>query len=153
MSAVLKPQVDFRPMVADDLETVMAVEVVAYPFPWTRGNFADSLRSGYRAWVCEDAGRMVAYGLVTVTLDEAQLLNITVSPELQGRGLGGNLLAHLMDDSRNAGARRMFLEVRPSNTGALALYQRSGFLRVGLRKAYYPAREGREDAIVMAREL
>ena len=153
MNAVLQPSLSCRPMQAADLDAVMLLEAAAYPFPWSRGNFADSLRAGYRAWVCEEQELIIGYGLLTVILDEAQLLNITVAPRLHGRGLGGELLGYLLDDARSCNAERMFLEVRPSNQPALALYQRRGFIPVGRRKGYYPAAGGREDAIVMAREL
>lgn len=153
MSAVMQPSLSCRPMEMADLDAVMVLEKAAYPFPWTRGNFADSLRAGYRAWVCEEQDIIIGYGLMIVTLDEAQLLNIAIDPAWQGRGMGAELLAYLMQDARACDALRMFLEVRPSNERAIALYQRNGFIRVGRRKDYYPAEQGREDAIVMAREL
>lgn len=144
---------EFEPMQPDDLDRVMVAETQIYPFPWTRGNFADSLVSGHRAWVARARGQLVGYGVVTITLDEAQLLNISVVPERQGEGLGRQLIDHLMADARACRAARMFLEVRPSNRAGRALYERCGFLQVGLRKGYYPAADGREDALVMARDL
>lgn len=160
MSAVLNPRathLNFRPMSEADLDAVMAIELAAYPFPWTRGNFVDSLRSGYRMWVAEVAGdssrQLIGYGVVIVTLDEAELMNIAVSVVHQGAGWGRMILDHLMADAKAQRARRMFLEVRPSNLPARALYQRVGFIEIGRRKGYYPAVDGREDALVLAREL
>ncbi|HEY6896517.1 MAG TPA: ribosomal protein S18-alanine N-acetyltransferase [Rhodocyclaceae bacterium] len=145
---------DYRAMAETDLDAVAAAEQRIYPFPWTRGNFADSLRAGDAAWLGEEGGALSAYGVVTVTLDEAQLLNISVLPELQGQGRGRRMLAHLMDDARSRGATRMFLEVRPTNASGRALYQGVGFTLVGQRRDYYPAvGGGREDALVMALDL
>lgn len=147
----------FRAMTGADLDAVMAIEVEAYPFPWTRGNFLDSLACGYRLWVAEtgtdSAPSLVGYGVVTVHLDEAELMNITVTVASQGQGWGRALLDQLMADARERHVRRMFLEVRPSNLPARALYQRAGFIEIGRRKGYYPAAVGREDALVLARDL
>lgn len=139
-------------MVEADLVDVAAAEQEIYPFPWTVGNFRDSLSAGDRAWVWEEAGALLGYGVVNQVLDEAQLLNISILPALQGKGLGTRLLQFLCDDARRHRAARMFLEVRPSNEAGRALYRRFGFQAVGQRKGYYPApadQGGREDAIVM----
>lgn len=143
----------FRPMTEADVDAIFAAEQRIYPFPWTRGNFVDSIRSAYRVWVCEAAGELAGYAVVTLTLDEAQLLNISVLPECRRRGFGVALMDHLMADARHRGAKQLFLEVRPSNAAGLALYARFGFHRIGQRRGYYPAETGREDAIVMARTL
>lgn len=146
----------FRPMVEADLVAVAEAEQQIYPFPWTVGNFRDSLTTGDRAWVWEEAGIMRGYGVVNQVLDEAQLLNISILSALQGKGLGSRLLQFLCDDARSHRAARMFLEVRPSNAAARALYQRFGFQIIGQRKGYYPApadQGGREDAIVMELKL
>lgn len=144
---------DFRPMTDADLDAVAAAEIRIYPFPWTRGNFADSLRAGDRAWVCTEDGDMVGYAVMSLVLDEAQLLNISIVPERQRQGLGARLLRFLCADARGQRATRMFLEVRPSNDSGRALYQRFGFDLIGQRKNYYPAHGGREDALVMALDL
>jgi ribosomal-protein-alanine N-acetyltransferase len=136
-------------MVEADLAAVAAAEQLIHPFPWTLGNFRDSLASGDRAWVWETDGLLQGYGMVNQVLDEAQLLNISIQPDLQGQGLGTRLLHFLCDDARQHRAARLFLEVRPSNGPARALYERFGFKIIGQRKGYYPAAEGREDAIVM----
>ena len=141
----------FSMMRAQDVEDVIAVEQDAYPFPWTRGNFLDSLASRYDAWVLRDAdGRLAGYFLLLHAVDETHLLNITVRPDVQGKGLGRLLLNKVIDLARGAAMRSVLLEVRPSNTHALAVYQHCGFTQIGLRKNYYPAGgTAREDAIVM----
>lgn len=153
MSAVLAPQVEMLPMSARDIDEVMAIEDAVYPFPWTRGNFADSLVAGYSAWVCRIGGELVGYTVVMMAVDEAHLLNISVDRRRQGMGFGARLLRHAMGVARSLGGRRMLLEVRPSNERALELYRHFGFVRVGLRKAYYPAAVGREDALVLTHAL
>lgn len=152
MNAVLSA-LDTRAMDSADIPEVMAVEQRIYPFPWTVGNFADSLHAGYSAWVCRDQGALAGYAVMMLALDEAQLLNIGIAPAWQRRGCGSVLMEYLFDVAKRAGAVRMFLEVRPSNGPALALYGRLGFVRIGLRRGYYPAASGREDAVVMARDL
>lgn len=138
-----------RAMIEADLPAILAVERVIYPFPWTEGNFRDSLLCGDRAWVWEDAGELVGYGVVNQVLDEAQILNISIAKDWQGQGRGRALLDFFCEDARQHGAVRMFLEVRPSNEAARALYDKAGFQIIGQRRGYYPATEGREDAIVM----
>ena len=142
-----------RPMREGDLDAVMAIEQRAYPFPWTRGIFRDCLKSGYPSWVMTEHGLVIGYGLLSIAADEAHVLNICVAPERQGRGLGRYLLRALVKIARDQRSQRVFLEVRPSNPGALALYHSEGFNEIGRRPRYYPARDGREDALVMAIEL
>lgn len=153
MNAILKPHVEMLPMNMSDLDEIMAVENVVYPFPWSRGNFADSISAGYSAWVCRIGGELVGYAVVMLALDEAHLLNISVDANRQGMGFGARLLRHAMQVARDRGAVKLLLEVRPSNVQALALYQHFGFVRIGVRKNYYPAVEGREDAIVLTHAL
>jgi ribosomal-protein-alanine N-acetyltransferase len=140
------------PMDLADLDEVLAIENAAYPFPWTRGNFIDSLAAGYLALRLPDrSGRhTLGYFLAMPGVQEMHLLNLTVAPAEQGRGHARHLLGVLQDIARQHEAQALWLEVRPSNERALALYQRYGFVRVGLRRGYYPAALGRrEDAIVM----
>ncbi len=153
MSAILRPQPEFIPMRETDVDAVAAAEQRLVQFPWTRGNFADSLAAGYSGWVCTMDGMLVGYAVMLVMLDEAHLLNIAIVAEHQRRGLGGELLSHLIRVAREHGAKHMFLEVRPSNTAGLALYRRFRFSEIARRKGYYAALEGREEAVVMAREL
>lgn len=143
-----------RPMHESDIDAVMAVERRAYPFPWTHGIFRDCLRAGYPAWVLEQPeGRLLGYGVLSVAANEAHVLNICIDPHLQRQGRGRGLLRSLIHIARSHGAQRVFLEVRPSNPHAITLYLDEGFNEIGRRPRYYPARKGREDAIVMALEL
>jgi len=143
----------FRPMNPEDLDWVSRTEQGIYPFPWSRTNFADSLSAGYSSWIMLVDGKPVAYAVLMLIMDEAHLLNISVIPASQGRGLGAVLLDHLCGVALHFGGTQMFLEVRASNEAGLKLYDKWGFRRIGRRKAYYPAAEGREDAVVMRREL
>ncbi|KAF1708891.1 ribosomal-protein-alanine N-acetyltransferase [Pseudoxanthomonas kalamensis DSM 18571] len=142
-----------RPMGESDLDEVMAVEQRAYPFPWTRGIFRDCLLAGYPGWTLRENGLLIGYGLISLAAGEAHILNLCVAPERQGRGLGRKLLHALLQQAREREAERVFLEVRPSNPPAIALYHAEGFNEIGRRPRYYPAEHGREDAIVMAIEL
>ncbi len=144
-----------RRMHAADLEAVMVVEEQSYPWPWRAGNFRDCLQAGYSMWVLEnDAGGIVGYAVVSIQADEAHLLNICVAPEVRARGQGRRLLRAMLVIAKGQGAQRMFLEVRPSNVAAIALYHGQGFNEIGRRPRYYPADNGgREDALVMAMEL
>ncbi|MBX3727064.1 MAG: ribosomal protein S18-alanine N-acetyltransferase [Xanthomonadales bacterium] len=142
-----------RAMTESDVDAVMAIELAAYAFPWTPGIFADCLRAGYRAWLVERAGMVCAYGLLSAAAGEAHVLNVCVDPGQRRTGLARVLMARLLDDARTLGAQRVFLEVRPSNIGAVALYDALGFHLVSRRPNYYPAEHGREDALVMAMEL
>ena len=143
-----------RPMRIDDLESVMVVERRAYPWPWSIGIFRDCLFAGYPAWVLVEGGAFIGHGVLSVAADEAHVLNVCVDPARQGRGYGRTLLRAMVQAARGHGARRIFLEVRPSNPAAVALYEDEGFNEIGRRPRYYPAaNNGREDAIVMAMEL
>ncbi|MBE2210036.1 MAG: ribosomal protein S18-alanine N-acetyltransferase [Xanthomonadaceae bacterium] len=137
-----------------DIDAVMEIELRAYPFPWTPGNFRDCLRAGYAMWVLEDEVGLVGYAAASVQAGEAHLLNLCIDPKLQSRGQGRRLLRAMRQVAKGHGAERMFLEVRPSNKHAIALYHDEGFNEIGRRPRYYPDHDGRrEDAIVMAMEL
>lgn len=151
-AGVPQPSV-LRPMREDDLEAVMAIEVRAYPFPWTLGILRDCLRAGHPAWVLLREEQVIGYFLMSLAAGEGHVLNVCVAPEQQGQGHGRRLLRAILQLARGHGAERVFLEVRPSNTGAIALYFDMGFNEIGRRPRYYPASEGREDALVMAIEL
>jgi ribosomal-protein-alanine N-acetyltransferase len=140
-------------MTAPDLDAVTEAEKRIYDFPWTRGNFADSLAARHGAWLAQEEGRLVGYAVTMQALDEIHLLNITILPELQRGGRGSALLQHLLELARTQAIRRALLEVRPGNLAGQALYRRHGFAEIGRRRDYYPAHGGREDAIVMARDL
>ncbi|UVJ44781.1 ribosomal protein S18-alanine N-acetyltransferase [Pseudomonas sp. LS1212] len=141
--------VTFRPMTEADLDAVLKVEYAAFSHPWTRGIFLDGLKS-YEIWLMFEGNQQVGHGVINVIIDEAHLLNITVKPESQGRGLGLRLLEQLMSRAYQLNARECFLEVRASNQPAYRLYERYGFNEIGRRRDYYPAVGGREDALVMA---
>lgn len=140
-------------MTRDDLATVANIEAAAYEFPWPRSIFKSCLDNGNHCWVLQDDGEVIGYGILTTGAGEAHILNVCVAPLHQGRGHGAYLLHRLLDLARWQRVERVFLEVRPSNPLAHAMYERAGFNDVGRRPGYYPARRGREDAIVMAMEL
>ena len=142
-----------RAMRESDLDAVMAIESRAYPFPWTRGIFRDCLQAGHQALLALDQDRPVGYGVVSIAAGEAHLLNLCTAPERQGRGLGRYLLRALLRSASDHRVQRIFLEVRPSNPQAIALYHDEGFNEIGRRPRYYPTAQGREDALVMAKEL
>ena len=153
MSAVLKPNYQLRPMQMADLDDVMAIEPTIYTHPWTRGNFSDSINSGYSAWVLEANQSIIGYALLMMVLDEAHLLNLSVAKDQQKQGLGRYLLEHMLQIAKNHKAANMFLEVRPSNISAIALYENMGFCEMAVRRGYYPALNGREDAVLMGLAL
>ena len=142
-----------RDMRVDDLPQVMAIERAAYPFPWTEGIMRDCYKFGYVCKVYESRIGIIGYGIVSIAAGECHFLNICIAPEHQRQGHGARLVAHLLHLARQAGARSAFLEVRVSNAAAFRLYHKMGFNEIGVRKGYYPASDGREDALVLAREL
>ena len=153
MSAQLESMPSARPMRTQDLDTVIAIENRIYPFPWTRGNFRDSVAAGYQCRVFELAGVIVGYGVLMAAVDEAHLLNLSVAANWQRRGYGRAFLHYFTGLAGEAGCKFISLEVRPSNVPAIRLYQSEGFREIAVRRGYYPAERGREDAIVMGRSL
>lgn len=152
MSAAVRDSLArLRPMTAHDLDEVVVLEQDSYEFPWTRGIFSDCLRMGYRCLVAEDREGVQGYYVLTLGVHEAHLLNICVGADWRGRGLGRMLLHHALEEARAEAAETMFLEVRPSNRHALALYESEGFAEIGRRKNYYRSATGREDALILAR--
>jgi ribosomal-protein-alanine N-acetyltransferase len=153
MSAVLRSEPWIQPLAERDLEAVAAIERDLYEFPWTLGNFRDSLAAGYSCWgVHSDAG-LIGYAVMTLGAAEAHLLNLSIAASCQRRGYGMQLLEQLLRAAHAYGANVLFLEVRPSNRSARALYARRGFRQAGVRKGYYPARNGREDALLLSLAL
>ena len=152
MSA-LSLRAEFLPMNERDLDAVAALEASLQIFPWSRGNFADSLAVGHSVWVLRQGGELIGFAVAMLVIDEAHLLNIGVAARHQGCGHGARLLRHVMDCARQGGAGKLFLEVRPSNERAVELYRHFGFRQIGLRKGYYPAAVGREDALIFDKEL
>jgi len=153
MSAVLKPGPVLAAMRDEDLADVMAIESVIYSHPWTRGNFADSLVAGYECRTWRLADELLGYFVLMVAAGEAHLLNLSIAPGWQRKGHGSALLREAIGIARARRARGIFLEVRPSNAGAQSLYTRFGFRRIAVRRGYYPARSGREDALVLTLPL
>jgi len=145
-----------RPMQKQDLDAVMTIEPHIYSHPWTRGNFSDSLNSGYSAWVLTDstaAQKIIGYALMMMVLDEAHLLNLSIAKAFQKQGLGRFLLVHMLAIANKHQAAHMFLEVRSSNIAAISLYENLGFNEMSIRRGYYPAASGREDAVLMGLAL
>ncbi|VAW58592.1 Ribosomal-protein-S18p-alanine acetyltransferase [hydrothermal vent metagenome] len=153
----VNPEIDlingFREMGVDDIPEIMDIEKAVYTHPWTEGIFKDCMRVGYNCWVFMEQNKLLAYGLVSVAVNEAHILNICVAPQAQGKGLGKRMLYKLMQLAEERQGNSIFLEVRESNLIAQNLYDQEGFNRIGLRKNYYPAEGGREDALVFAKEL
>ncbi len=149
----MRPQRVLRPMRSSDFDQVLAIERAIYTHPWTVGNFRDSLQAGYSCWVMERDGAMAGYGVLMIGVAEAHLLNLSVARGWQRRGLGRELLEHFIQLARQLEAERLFLEVRPSNASARGLYARAGFRELYVRRGYYPAESGREDAILMGMDL
>jgi len=140
--------VRFRPMTIPDVAAVASVERASYQFPWSEGVFRDCVRVGYLCRVVEYRNEISGYGIMSFGAGEAHVLNICVRHELRGMSVGRRLMEYLLDRAREEYMQDVFLEVRPSNTVAIRLYESMGFQRIGLRKGYYQAVGGREDALV-----
>ncbi len=162
MSAQLKPNLSLRPMQMDDLDAIMQIEPTIYSHPWTRGNFSDSLNSGYSAWVMQESAvknsEIIGYALMMMVMDEAHLLNLSIAKHRQKQGLGRYLLEHMIVLAKRHKAANMFLEVRPSNISAIALYENMAFCEMAVRRGYYPSdptisKTVREDAVLMGLAL
>jgi len=152
MNAELKAQLQkatrFRPMTLADVPHVIEIERDSYPFPWSEGIFRDCVRVGYFCRVVEMRGVICGYGILSFGAGEAHILNICIHRELRDQGIGRKLLGYLLENSRKSEMQDIFLEVRPSNPSAIHLYESLGFKRVGVRRGYYQASPGREDAWV-----
>jgi ribosomal-protein-alanine N-acetyltransferase len=142
-----------RAMTQADVDVVLAIELVVQRFPWTRGNFIDALTNGYVCHVDEEGGEIRAYAILIQVLEEAELLNIGVAAGQQRKGLGRAMLTGMLNMAQEKNIRRVFLEVRSSNTAAIALYRSAGFSEIGVRRGYYQNANGSEDALTMACEL
>lgn len=154
MSAVFASSSRLRAMQEIDLPIIIEIEQAAYPFPWTLQIFRDCLRVGYKARVLERDDDIIGYGIMSTGAQEAHILNLCIHPNLQRCGYGQRLLNHLLALARQQNTQTVFLEVRPSNPAAIHLYLKTGFNQIGMRKGYYPnGKQGREDAVIMAKEL
>lgn len=149
MSAQLQTIPKYRRMTAGDLSVVTAIELAVYPHPWTRGNFSDSLDAGYHCWIAECGGDIIGYSVIMIAAGEGHLLNLSIAEGWQRRGLGSELLRFIIKLARDYAAEKIYLEVRPSNVAARALYGSAGFSEIATRRGYYPEGEHREDAVVM----
>lgn len=164
----LKANISLRPMHVTDLDMIMQIEPTIYSHPWTRGNFSDSLNSGYNGWVLEDKvledrviedslqaekNEMIGYALMMMVMDEAHLLNLSIAKHRQKEGLGRHLLEHMIRIAKRHKSANMFLEVRSSNVSAITLYENIGFCEMAIRHGYYPSHHGREDAVLMGLTL
>jgi ribosomal-protein-alanine N-acetyltransferase len=153
MSAVIDSLFDIRPMQVDDLDAIMAIEQKVYDYPWTIGIFRDCLRVGYTCTVLHNHEDLIGYCVMSTAAGESHILNISVSKDYQGKGYGRVLAEHMIDTASKQKSEMVLLEVRPSNRSALHLYHNLGFNEVGIRKQYYPASNGREDALILAYTL
>ncbi len=142
-----------RDMNNADLDSVLLIEQQVHAHPWTRGNFNDALASRYVCKVSELEGSIIGYVVLMQGVDDAELLNIGIAAAHQRQGWGGKLLQVMLAFARQLGRQRMVLEVRISNVAAIALYRSMGFVKIGLRRDYYPVENsGREDAILMGKK-
>jgi ribosomal-protein-alanine N-acetyltransferase len=154
MSAQPKALAPFiREMRQGDLPRVAGIEREAYEFPWSPGIFRDCLLAGYTSLVTEERGEIAGYAIMSVAAGEAHLLNLCVAAGVRRHGHGTRLLEYVLARALTVGAERLYLEVRPSNAAALALYKAKGFEQIGVRRAYYRAANGSEDAVVLALRL
>ena len=140
-------------MRASDLAEVAALEKSLYAFPWSLGNFRDSVNAGYDCWTVAHGETVIGYAILMVALDEAHLLNIAIASEWQGQGIGRDFLNHMIGVAKAAACQIVYLEVRPSNLAARHLYRRLGFQHIAIRPEYYPAASGREDALFLGLAL
>ena len=147
------PEVLIRPMLEMDLPEVATIEQKSYAFPWSENIFRDCLRVGYTCRALDLAGQIIGYGVMSLGAGEAHILNVCVREQFRSVGFGRRLLEHLLERAVAAGVAEAFLEVRPSNLSAIRLYQHLGFEQIGIRRGYYQAPDGREDAIVLKLDL
>ena len=144
---------EVRRMQLADLPDVLRNERLGYMHPWTEGIFRDCLRNGQECWLLMSSNLNVGHGILSIAAGESHLLNVCVHPDFQGHGFGRILVEHVLERARAGKASTIFLEVRPSNVAACELYDKLGFNEVGIRENYYPSKVGREDALVLAKEL
>ena len=153
ISSIHETQVFIRTMTHEDLTLVSDIERRSYEFPWSHGVFRDCLLASYQCFVLERDDRVVGYSVLSVAASEAHILNICIDQNFRSLGYGERLLDEVLFRARSSAVREIFLEVRPSNTHALALYKKKDFHKVAKRPAYYQASHGREDAVVLVKKL
>lgn len=143
----------YRPMRTSDFKAILAIEDQVYHFPWTARTFHDCMKIGYLCWVCERVDEVVGYGILSIGAGEAHVMNICVNPKFQNQGLGRRMMHKLIEVALENRCKNILLEVRPSNPQAIHLYVSMGFSEIGIRKNYYPAKVGREDALMFSIDL
>jgi ribosomal-protein-alanine N-acetyltransferase len=146
-------ELTFRPMTLDDVDAVMHLENQVYQFPWTDRIFKDCIRVGYDCWLADLENTVVAHAVISVAAGESHILNLSVTENHQGKGIGKKFIQFLLNIARNKRAQIMMLEVRPSNVRAIKCYNSAGFNEIGCRKDYYPAPNGKEDALLFAKHI
>ena len=142
-----------RKMNTSDLDDVQEIEQQVYNYPWSEAIFNDCFTAGYYCWICEEIDNVLGYCILSLAAGEGHIMNICVDPSEQKQGIGRFMVDHMVKVAKNAEVSSIFLEVRPSNTSAISLYQGMGFNELGIRKDYYPGKEGREDALMLGLEL
>ena len=150
---MIEDSLSFRRMTLADIKQVMTIERAVYEFPWTERIFGDCIRVGYQCWMASVKQRIVGHAVISVTAGESHILNLSIGREHQRQGFGRQFIEFLVDEARAQDAQTMLLEVRPSNTAAISCYNSAGFNEIGSRKDYYPAANGREDALLFARHI
>ena len=150
---MIEDSLSFRRMTLADIKQVMTIERAVYEFPWTERIFGDCIRVGYQCWMASVKQRIVGHAVISVTAGESHILNLSIGREYQRQGFGRQFIEFLVDQARAQDAQTMLLEVRPSNTAAISCYNAAGFNEIGSRKDYYPAVNGREDALLFARHI
>ena len=153
ITPMAEPRTSIRDMTHHDLSMVSDIERRSYEFPWSHGVFRDCLLAGYQNIVLLRGDAVAGYGVLSVAAGEAHVLNVCVHPDYRSRGYGEKLLDEMLYRARAASVRQIFLEVRPSNERAIALYRKKGFHQVANRPAYYQSQQGREDAAVLVKKL
>jgi len=143
----------FRPMQHDDIDNIMRLETSLHPYPWTKGIFKDCLNAGYLCYLAEINNEIIAYSALSYGAGESHILNISVSKKFQKKGFGKQTLQFILQQAKTKNADMTLLEVRGSNHSAIGLYESQGFNEIGIRKGYYPAPNGKEDAIMFAKQL
>ncbi|HSW71344.1 MAG TPA: ribosomal protein S18-alanine N-acetyltransferase [Gammaproteobacteria bacterium] len=138
---------------AEDLSQLAAIERATQAVPWSDAIFKDCFHAGYPGWVLEQENKIIGFVIYSIREDESHLLNIGVQPQFQRKGFGRQLLQHILSIIKQESAKIIYLEVRESNQRAIRLYEKMGFMHIGTRQDYYPAFEGRENALIYARDL
>lgn len=145
--------ISYRPMRGSDIKAIIGIEEQVYNFPWTSRTFQDCMKIGYLCWVCERIDVVIAYGILSIGAGESHVMNICVDPKYHRQGLGRRMLRKLIEVATENRCKTILLEVRPSNAAAVQLYESMGFDEIGIRKNYYPAASGREDALMFSMDL